>query len=79
MILLAILMFCLSFYIIATQVRTYKRSKHIQGARRVLLVKDRLHERFCLNIAPKFTRFRRMRTERVTYYVLSYCSFSYCR
>jgi len=29
MILLAILMFCLSFYIIATQVRTYKRSKHM--------------------------------------------------
>jgi len=39
MILLAILMFCLTFYIIATQVRTYRRSKQIEGARRVLLVR----------------------------------------
>ena len=38
MVLLAILIFCLTFYIVATQVRAYRRLKQIDGPRRVLLV-----------------------------------------
>ncbi len=42
LVLLAILIFCLTFYIVATQVRTYRKLKQIEGARRVLLVSFKL-------------------------------------
>jgi hypothetical protein len=38
LVLVAILIFCLTFYIAATQVRTYRKLKQITAARRVLLV-----------------------------------------